>query len=120
MSSIERRAYLRYKISIPVRLENGEGVLYETITKDLSLGGMQVECSGLMLHRLLPSGINTSRAEQIELKAHLQTENKDNPLVLNTIVQGVLRLAESTYSIRLLIADLDSEQKSHLSKLLKD
>ena len=120
MSSIERRAYLRYKISLPVNLENSEGIFYETKTKDISLGGMQVECNGGMLYRLLPNGLKTSRAEEVALKAHIKADDKDGGVVVNTHVQGVLRLAESDYSLRLLFVDLNNEQKSQLEKLLKE
>lgn len=119
MSSTERRAYLRYKISLPVRLENSEGMGYETKTKDVSLGGMQVECNGGMLHRLLPEGLKTSRADNIALTVYLQADNKEDEISINTYVQGVLRLAESDYSIRLLFIGLDDEQKSQLEKHLK-
>lgn len=119
MSSIERRAYPRYKIVLPVRLENSEGIFYETETKDISLGGMQVECNGGMFYRLLPNGMNTSRADRIEFSIQLKTENEDKPLSLTTHVQGVIRCAETNYLIRLLFIELTVEQKIQLQKLLK-
>jgi hypothetical protein len=119
MSFTERRAYPRYKINIPVRLENSEGLFYETETKDISFGGMQVECSGGMLYRLLPNGMNTSRADRIELIVQLHIKNEDKPLSLITHVQGVLRLAETNFLIRLLFVELNTEQKNQLQKLLK-
>lgn len=120
MSSIERRAYPRYKIALPVRLENSEGIFYETETKNISLGGMQVECNGGMFNRMLPGGMNTSRADQVEFNIQLQIEDKDKPLALTTHVQGVIRLAETSFLIRLLFIELSSEQKSQLQTLLKN
>lgn len=120
MSSIERRAYPRYKIALPVRLENSEGIFYETDTKDISLGGMQVECNGGMLYRMLPGGMNTSRADQVEINIQLKTKDKDKPLALTTYVQGVLRLAETDFLIRLLFIELNADQKSQLQALLKN
>lgn len=120
MSSIERRAYPRYKIVVPVRLENNEGLFYETETKNLSLGGMQVECAGGMFYRLLPKGMNTSRADQLEFTVQLQTNDKDKPVLLTTHVQGVLRLSETNYLIRLLFINVGKETHSQLQELLNE
>lgn|SRR6056297_1677365 len=119
MSFTERRAFPRYKIALPVRLENSEGIFYESETKDVSLGGMQVECNGGIFYRMLPNGVNTSRADQVEFTIHLQLADIAQPLVLTALVQGVIRVAETNFLIRLLFTELSGEQAEQLKSLLQ-
>ena len=123
MSSIERRAYLRYNISIPVDLVNQDGVMFEVLTHDISLGGMCVACQSGMLVRLLPNGINTAPSDQVILKTifrntHFKHARTDEEIVLQSHVLGVMRLAESDFSIRFAFVDIDQRQQDQLQRLL--
>ncbi len=118
MSSIERRAFLRYKISIPVHLETSDGTLFDTVTRDISLGGMQVECDSAMLNRMLPGGIKTAPGDQVYLQAKFQFPDEDESILIRAHVLGVLRLAESEFSIRLSFNEIDPTQQDQLQRLL--
>ena len=119
MSSIERRAYLRYKIIVPTRLENSEGMAFESNTRDISLGGMQVNCDVNNLRRMLPNGIKTAPSDGVVMQADLSMPNSDESITLEAHVQGVLRMAESTFSIRFSFDELSSTQQDQLQRLLK-
>ena len=118
MSSIERRAFLRYKISIPVRLETEGGSVFDSITRDISLGGMQAKCDAAMLNSLLPNGIKTAPGDQVFVQAKLQFPASAEAIVLKAHVLGVLRLAESEFSIRFSFYEIDSVRQDQLQRLL--
>ncbi len=118
MSSIERRAYLRYKIRVSVFIQSSDGVQYETVTRDISLGGMQVECDASMLKNLLPKELETAPSDQVRLQVELNFSDSSESIPLNAQVQGVLRMAESEYSIRFSFIDVDQMQLDQLQRLL--
>ena len=118
MSSIERRAFLRYKIMLPVILESSDGAVFNTVTRDISLGGMQVECDTTMLSNMLPQGIKTAPGDQIYLQAKFQFSDNSESFLLKAHVLGVLRLAESEFSIRFSFVDVDQVQQDQLQRLL--
>lgn len=118
MSSIERRAFLRYKMSIPVCLEASDGAVFDTVTRDISLGGMQVECDTTTLNRMLPQGIKTAPGDQVYFQAKLQFRDAAESVTIKTHVLGVLRLAESEFSIRFSFNEMDPVQQDQLQRLL--
>ena len=118
MSSIERRAFLRYKIAVSVVLESSDGAIFNTVTRDISLGGMQVECDAVMLNNMLPQGIKTAPGDQMYLQAKLQFSDVSESVSLKVHVVGVLRLAESEFSIRFSFVDVDQMQQDQLQRLL--
>lgn len=118
MSSIERRAYLRYKISLPVSLETDDGSVFDTVTRDISLGGMQVECDATMLNRMLPQGIKTAPGDQVYVQAKLQFPDAAESVLVKAHALGVLRLAESEFSIRFSFTEIDAMQQDQLQRLL--
>ncbi len=118
MSSIERRAFLRYKISLPVRLSNKYGAFFNSVTREISLGGMQVICDATMLHQMLPNGIQTAPGDRVFLQAELKFPDSSESVLLNSHVQGVLRMTESEYFVRFLFIDIDQLQQDQLQRLL--
>ena len=100
MSSIERRAYLRYNISIHVDLIDQHGTIFKATTRDISLGGMRVACESAMLTQLLPAGIKTAPGDQVILKTVFKNPKTEEELELQSHVLGVMRLAESDFCIR--------------------
>ena len=118
MSSIERRAYLRYKVSIPVCLEADDGAVFDAVTRDISLGGMQVECDTTMLNRMLPQGIKTAPGDQVYNRVKLKFPDEEETVVIDAHVLGVLRLAENEFSVRFSFVDLGPEQQDKLQRLL--
>jgi len=118
MSSIERRAYLRYNISVPVTLVDQEGVSYEVLTRDLSLGGMRVECESALLSKLLPEGIQTAPGDLAIMTAEFKNPKTDETVSIVSHALAVLRLAESQFSIRFTFVDIDEVQQDKLQRLL--
>ena len=118
MSSIERRAFLRYKIALAVVLESNEGAILNVVTREVSLGGMQVKCDSTMLSKMLPQGIKTAPGDQVYLQAKLQFANASESISLKAHALGVLRLAESEFSVRFSFADVDQMQQDQLQRLL--
>ena len=118
MSSIERRAYLRYNVSIPVELIDQSGTKFKTSTRDISLGGMQVDCESALLAQLLPNGIQTAPGDLIVLTAVFQNSKTSEIIEIKGHVLGVLRLAESEFSVRFSFTDIDQVQQDMLQRLL--
>ncbi len=118
MSSIERRAYLRYNISLPVTLVDNNGVKYEVQTRDISLGGMRIECDSGLLNNLLPEGIQTAPTDLIVVNAEFNNTKTDEMITVSSHVLAVLRLAESQFSIRFSFVDIDENQQDKLQRLL--
>lgn len=118
MSSIERRAFLRYNISIPIDLVDQHGTIFKVTTRDISLGGMRVTCESATLTQLLPAGIKTAPGDQVVLKTIFKNSKTDEQLELRGHVLGVMRLAESDFSIRFSFVDIDQVQQDQLQRLL--
>ncbi len=118
MSSIERRAYLRYNVSVALTLVDQHGSRFDVSTKDISLGGMRIECESALLAKLLPNGIQTAPGDLVIMTAEFK-----NPKTLETVsilshALAVLRLAESQFSIRFTFVDVDEVQQDKLQRLL--
>ena len=118
MSSIERRAYLRYNVSIPVELIDSLGTRFKTTTRDISLGGMRVDCESALLSQLLPNGIQTAPGDLVILTASFENPKTNEIIDIKSHVLGVLRLAESEFSIRFTFTDIDEVQQDLLQRLL--
>ncbi len=118
MSSIERRAYLRYNVSVPVVLLDQNEQQYQVSTRDISLGGMRIECESALLHKLLPEGIQTAPGDLVILTAKFTNTKTNEEFSIVSHVLGVLRLAESQFSIRLSFVDIDETQQDQLQRLL--
>lgn len=118
MSSIERRAFLRYKIAIPISVETDSGIVINTKTREISLGGMQVVCDSNMLNKMLPEGIQTAPGDRVFVQATLNYSNQLESVSLRAHALGVLRLAESEFSVRFSFVDLDQMQQDQLQRLL--
>ena len=118
MSSIERRAYLRYKLAVPVSVETDDGAVIYTMTREISLGGMQIACDTNMLNSMLPEGIQTAPGDRVFLQATLNYSNHLGSISLRAHALGVLRLAESEFSVRCSFIDLDQMQQDQLQQLL--
>ena len=118
MSSIERRAFLRYKIAIPVSVETDSGVVINTMTREISLGGMQVACDSSMLNNMLPEGIQTAPGDRVFLQVTLNYSSHMEAVSLRAHALGVLRLAESEFSVRFSFVDLDQMQQDQLQRIL--
>ena len=118
MSSIERRAYLRYNVSIPVVLVDQNEYEYKVSTRDISLGGMRVECESALLHKLLPEGIQTAPGDLVIATAKFNNAKTNEEFSIVGHVMGVLRLAESQFSVRFSFVDIDEMQQDQLQRLL--
>ncbi|MDW3096415.1 MAG: PilZ domain-containing protein [Gammaproteobacteria bacterium] len=118
MSSIERRAYLRYNVSVPVTLVDQSGARFDVSTRDISLGGMRVECESALLTKLLPDGIQTSPGDLVILTSEFKNPKTDEVVSILSHVLAVLRLAESQFSIRFTFVDIDEVQQDKLQRLL--
>ena len=123
MPSIERRAYLRYNLSIPVDLIDQDGAMFEVLTRNISLGAMCVACQSGMLIRLLPNGARTASSDEMILKTvfrnhKLNNIGTDEEIVLQSQVLGVMRFTESNFSIRFAFVDIDQRQQDQLQRLL--
>lgn len=118
MSSVERRAYLRYNISLPVELVDQHQQKFHATTRDISLGGMRIECESTTFHRLLPEGIQTSPGDLIVTSATFTNPKTDEQFAITSHVMGVLRLAESQFSIRFSFVDINQSQQDQLQRLL--
>ena len=118
MSSIERRAYLRYNILVPVVLVDQNGTKFEVSTRDISLGGMRVECESTLLSRLLPEGIQTAPGDLAIMTAEFKNIKTDETVSILSHALAVLRLAESQFSIRFSFVDIDVVQQDKLQRLL--
>ena len=117
MSFAERRAYLRYKKTIPVQLTDVDGVTYEAVTSDISLGGMCLSCPKGVVTQVLPNGIKTEPGDKVILDTQLNTPNSET-ITLKSHVLGALRVAESDFYIRVSFVDLNQKQQDSLQKLL--
>lgn len=117
MSFAERRAYLRYKKSIPVQLTDADGVTYEAVTSDISLGGMCLSCPKGVVTQMLPNGIKTEPGDKVVLETQIDTPNSET-MSLQGHVLGALRVAESDFYIRVSFIDLNQKQQDFLQKLL--
>ena len=117
MSFAERRAYLRYKKSIPVTLTDDGGATYEATTRDISLGGMCLSCPKGVVTQVLPNGIKTKPGDQIILEAQLNTPDSE-AISIKSHVLGALRVAESDFYIRISFVEVDQKQQDSLQKLL--
>ena len=118
MSSIERRAYLRYNISVPVVLTGSDGQEYNVSTCDISLGGMRIECESALFNKLLPDGIQTAPGDLVISTAKFVNEKTNEEFSIVSHVMGVLRLAESQFSIRFSFVDINETQQDQLQRLL--
>tara|TARA_R110002096_G_scaffold196030_13_gene378694 strand:+ start:3495 stop:3857 length:363 start_codon:yes stop_codon:yes gene_type:complete len=118
MSSIERRAYLRYNVSVPVTLVDQKGTRFNVTTKDISLGGMRIECESAQLAKLLPEGIQTAPGDLVIMTAEFNNSKTDESISLISHALGVLRLAESQFSVRFTFVDIDEVQQDQLQRLL--
>jgi len=118
MSSIERRAYLRYNVSISLSLVDKNGAKFEVSTRDISLGGMRIECESALLAQLLPDGIQTAPGDLVILTAEFENPKTNETFSIVSHVLGVLRLAESQFSIRLTFVDIDQVLQDKLQRLL--
>lgn len=117
MSFAERRAYLRYKKTIPVQLTDAEGLTYAAETSDISLGGMCLSCPKSVVNQVLPNGIKTEPGDKVILETQLSTPNSE-AIVLKSHVLGALRVAESVFYMRVSFVDLNQKQQDSLQKLL--
>jgi len=118
MSSIERRAYLRYNITVPVTLVDQKGSRFEVSTRDISLGGMRVECESALLAKLLPEGIQTAPGDLVIMTSEFKNAKTNESVSILSHVLAVLRLAESQFSIRFTFVDIDVVQQDKLQRLL--
>ena len=118
MSSIERRAYLRYNIAVPVVLIDQHGTKFKAVTRDISLGGMRVACDSGMMNQLLPNGIKTAPGDKVLLKTIFHNLKTEEEIILESHALAVLRLAESDFSIRFSFVDIDQVQQDQLQRLL--
>jgi c-di-GMP-binding flagellar brake protein YcgR len=118
MSSIERRAYLRYNVLIPATLVDQNGARYDVATRDISLGGMRVECESVLLTKLLPEGIQTAPGDLVIITSEFNNPKTNETISILSHVLAVLRLAESQFSIRFTFVDIDVEQQDKLQRLL--
>lgn len=118
MSSIERRAYLRYNVSVPVTLVDQSGSRFDVSTRDISLGGMRVECDSTLLARLLPDGIQTAPGDLVMMTSEFNNSKTNETVSIPSHVLAVLRLAESQFSIRFAFIDVDEVQQDKLQRLL--
>ena len=118
MSSIERRAYLRYSITVPATLVDQNGARFEVTTRDISLGGMRVECESALLSKLLPEGIQTAPGDLVIMTAEFTNPKTNETVSIISHVLAVLRLAESQFSIRFSFVDIDENQQDKLQRLL--
>ncbi len=118
MSSIERRAYLRYNVSVAMTLVDQNGAKFEVSTRDISLGGMRVECESALLNKLLPEGIQTVPGDLVIMTAEFKNAKTGESVSIISHVLAVLRLAESQFSIRFTFVDIDEFQQDKLQRLL--
>ncbi len=118
MSSIERRAYLRYNVSVPVTLIDQHDSRFELSTRDISLGGMRVECESALLTKLLPEGIQTAPGDLAIMTAEFNNSKTGETVSILSHVLAVLRLAESQFCIRFTFVDIDEVQQDKLQRLL--
>jgi c-di-GMP-binding flagellar brake protein YcgR len=118
MSSIERRAYLRYNVSVPLTLVDKDSTRFDVYTRDISLGGMRVECESVLLAKLLPDGIQTAPGDLVIMTAEFKNGKTGEIISILSHVLAVLRLAESEFSIRFTFVDVDEEQQDKLQRLL--
>ena len=118
MSSIERRAYLRYNITVPVTLVDQKGSRFEVSTRDISLGGMRVECESALLAKLLPEGIQTAPGDLVIMTSEFKNAKTNESVSILSHFLAVLRLAESQFSIRFTFVDIDVVQQDKLQRLL--
>ena len=118
MSSIERRAYLRYNVSVPVTLIDQNDSRFEVFTRDISLGGMRVECESALLAKLLPEGIQTAPGDLAIMTAEFNNSKTGETVSILSHVLAVLRLAESQFCIRFTFVDIDEVQQDKLQRLL--
>ena len=117
MSFAERRAFWRYKKIITVQLTDVDGVTYEAVTSDISLGGMCLSCPKSVVTQVLPNGIKTEPGDKVILDIQLNTLNSEI-ISLKCHVLGALRIAESDFYIRVSFVDLNQKQQDSLQKLL--
>ena len=118
MSSIERRAYLRYNVSLPVVLVDQQGLEYQANTRDISLGGMRVECESALFNQILPEGIQTAPGDLVIMTSKFSNVKTDELFAIDSHVMGVLRLSESHFCIRFSFVDIDQVQQDQLQRLL--
>ena len=118
MSSIERRAFLRYKKKLTVRFTLADGSAIEMTTRDISLGGMQVNCDSVLMNKVLPQGITTAPGDQVILPTEFKFSVSQETVSLRSHVLGVLRRAESEYSIRCAFVNVNQMQLDQLQRLL--
>lgn len=118
MSSIERRAYLRYSVSVPVVLIDQNDREFQVATRDLSLGGMRIECDSILFHKILADGIQTAPSDLVMITAKFNNPKTNEEFLITSHVMGVLRLAESQFSIRLSFIDIKEIQQDQLQRLL--
>lgn len=118
MSSIERRAYLRYAVSISVVLIDQNEQQYPVSTRDISLGGMRIECESALFYKLLPDGIQTAPGDLVITTARFHNPKTDEEFSIVSQVMGVLRLAESQFCIRFSFVDMNEQQQDQLQRLL--
>ncbi|MEM8844347.1 MAG: PilZ domain-containing protein [Pseudomonadota bacterium] len=117
MSFAERRAYLRYKKSIPVKLTDMDGSTYDVVTHDISLGGMSLSCTKSVVTKILPNGIKTEPGDRIMLDAQLNMNSSD-AISLRGHALSAIRIAESEFYIRVSFIELDEKQQDTLQNIL--
>jgi len=118
VSSIERRAYLRYNVSVQVILIDKDEREFQVSTRDISLGGMCIECDSMLFHELLPEGIQTAPGDLIILNAKFNNPKTNEEFIIASHAMGVMRRAESQYTIRLSFVDINEAQQDQLQRLL--
>tara|TARA_B110000238_G_C16096193_1_gene426191 strand:- start:229 stop:540 length:312 start_codon:yes stop_codon:yes gene_type:complete len=99
-------------------LVDQNGAKFEVSTRDISLGGMRVECESALLNKLLPEGIQTVPGDLVIMTAEFKNAKTGESVSIISHVLAVLRLAESQFSIRFTFVDIDEVQQDKLQRLL--
>ncbi len=86
-------------------------------TRDISLGGMRIECESILLAKSLPDGIQTTPGDLVMMIAEFKNAKSGEIISILTHALAVLRLAESQMSIRFTFVDIDGKQKNKFQQL---
>tara|TARA_B110000240_G_C13447637_1_gene431062 strand:+ start:129 stop:452 length:324 start_codon:yes stop_codon:yes gene_type:complete len=105
-------------VSVAMTLVDQNGAKFEVSTRDISLGGMRVECESALLNKLLPEGIQTVPGDLVIMTAEFKNAKTGESVSIISHVLAVLRLAESQFSIRFTFVDIDEVQQDKLQRLL--
>jgi hypothetical protein len=115
----ERRAYLRYKCSLPLFILDEAGQEYVLQTVDISMGGTRIECDTLVMRALLPDGLRTTPAHRVIYRARLFLSQEQKPeSLLQVKLQAVAatRLAENSFAVHFSFVDTTPEQLDQLER----